>query len=320
MKRPSTMKLTQCQGRMSQCHKLSKKECIHHEASPHFDTDGFCTSKFFDRVMPKHVRSFDLSGDRSIRIVLQNTVFDKKIHHWDLFFRYTSKPCNTMPKVYQSRRHSYRKNNSKSPALTECVADSIALNRTAPRKVSEEDINSCTGEETVSSDEDLYPLRRRGHLKRPIPSACLVDLASATTPLSRGDSSAESRLSPITTFPEESGRSQDVFSPSSPWGHFVDLLITSNISDYEAFDFSGDSSSSRSFLPSHYSPDTPYAPTKKTKRRRLYSPARPVPLAHKQQSGELPSEYSGFILTSTFPSSSSMLDANLHNAFEELRF
>jgi hypothetical protein len=216
-----------------------------------------------------------------------------------------------MPKVSQSRRHTYRKQKEQSPDLIpEFSADSIAFNRTTPRLVSEEDINSCTS--GIPSDETLCPLRPKGQLKRPMPSVCLVDLASTNVTLSRGSSNPESCLSPISSFPEESDMSRVDGYHSSPWGHFVDLLITSSSEGLDSSD--GSSCSPRSFLPSHYYPDAPYTlypTTKHTKRRRVCSPAGPSPVTHNhQQTRELSSALSGLILSSRPSSpSSSCLDA-----------
>jgi hypothetical protein len=225
-------------------------------------------------------------------------------------------PRKTMPKVSQSGRHTYRK---QSPSvIPECATNSIALTRTTrPRKVSEEDIISSSCENSTSSDE-RFPIRPKGHLKRPMPSVCLVDLASANASISRGDSNAESCLSPHTTssFPEDSDVSQGDAYPSSPWGHFVDLFITS--SSYEGLD---SSNSPRSFLPSHYCPNAPYKlnpTTQHTKRRRYCSSARPPSVTHKhQQSGELSSKLCGLSLSSR-PSSASLLEA-AQDAFNDCR-
>jgi hypothetical protein len=222
-----------------------------------------------------------------------------------------------MPKVSQSKRHTYRKHNEQSPALIpEFSADSIAFNRTTPRMVSEEDINSCTSETSIPSDEALRPLRTKGQLKRPMPSVCLVDLASTNATLSRGGRRAESCLSHISSFPEESDMSRVDGYHSSPWGHFVDLLITSS---GEGLDSSnGSSCSPQSFLPSHYCPDAPYKlypTTKNTKRRRVSSPARPSPVTHKHHlPRELSSAQSGFIISSR-PSSTCLLK----DAFDDCR-
>jgi hypothetical protein len=224
-----------------------------------------------------------------------------------------------MPKVSQSRRHTYRKHNEQSPSvIPECSAQSIALNRTTPRKVSEEDIISCSSENSISSNNETFHIRPKGQLKRPMPSVCLVDLASTTASISRGDSNFESCLSPTTTHPEDSDVSHGDAYPSSPWGHFVDLLITS--SSCEGLD-SSNSCSPRSFLPSHYCPNAPYKlnpTTKKTKRRRLCSSATPSPVTLKHhQSGELSSEPCGLSLSS-HPSSTSLLKA-AQDAFNDFR-
>jgi hypothetical protein len=225
-----------------------------------------------------------------------------------------------MPKVSQSRRHTYRNHNEQSPSvIPECAAHSIALNRTTPRKVSEEDIISCSSENSTSSDE-RFLTRPTGHLKRRMPSVCLVDLASANASISRGDSNAESCLSHTTSYvPEDSDMSQGDAYPSSPWGHFVDLLVTS--SSYEGMD-SSNPCSPRSFLPSHYCPNAPYKlnpTTHKTKRRRhCFSTRGASPDTHKhQQSGELSSKLCGLSLSSR-PSSASLLEA-AQDAFNDCR-
>jgi hypothetical protein len=224
-----------------------------------------------------------------------------------------------MPKVSQSRRHTtYRKHNEQSSSvIPECAAHSFALNRTTPRKVSEEDIISCSSENSISSDERFIS-RPKGQLKRPMPSVCLVDLASANASISRGDSNAESCISPTSSFPEDSDMSQGDAYPSSPWGHFVDLLITS--SSCEGMD-SSNPCSPRSFLPSHYCPNAPYKlspTTQKSKRRRHCSSARPSPVTHKrQQSGELSSKLCGLSLSSR-PSGASLLEA-AQDAFNNCR-
>jgi hypothetical protein len=209
-----------------------------------------------------------------------------------------------MPKVSQSRRHTYRK----PTVILECPFNSIALNRTAPRKVSEEDIISCSSENSISSEE-TFLLRPKGQLKRPTPSVCLVDLASANASISRGDSNSESCISPNSSFPEESDMSRGDAYPTSPWGHFVDLLVTSS-SHEDSSD--GISCSPRSFLPSHYCPNAPYKlypTTKNTKRRRHCSPAKPSPVTHQhKQSGELSSELCRLSLSSR-ASSTCLLEA-----------
>jgi hypothetical protein len=226
-----------------------------------------------------------------------------------------------MPKVSQSRRHTYRKHNEQSPSvIPECAAYSIALNGTTLRKVSEEDIISCSSENSISSGEGFLT-QPKGHLKRPMPSVCLVDLASANASIARGDSNdAESCLSRTTSsFPEDSDMSQGDAYPSSPWGHFVDLLITS--SSCEGMD-SSNPCSPRSFLPSHYCPNAPYKlspTTQKTKRRRHCASARPSPATHKHhQSGELSSKLCGLSLSSSRPSSASLLEA-AQDAFNDCR-
>ena len=225
-----------------------------------------------------------------------------------------------MPKVSQSRRHTYRKHNEQFPTvIPECAAHSITLNRTTPRKVSEEDIISCSSDNSIWSGEGLLD-RPKGHLKRPMPSVCLVDLASANASVSRGDSNAESCISHTTSsFPEDFDMSQgDASYPSSPWGHFVDLLVTS--SSYEGMD-SSNSCSPRSFLPSHYCPNAPYKlnpAIQNTKQRRHCSSARPSPVTQKhQQSGELSSKLYGLSLSSR-PSSTSLLEA-AQDAFNDCR-
>jgi hypothetical protein len=225
-----------------------------------------------------------------------------------------------MPKVSQSRRHTYRKHHEQSPAtlIPEFSADSITLNRTTPRKVSEEDINSCTSDNNISSDKSLRPIRPKGQLKRPIPSVCLSDLASTNASISRRDSTTESCLSRTSSFPEESDMTRGDAYYSSPWGHFVDLLVSS--SSDEGLGSDGSSCAPRSFLPSHYCPDAPYKlypSTPNTKRRRFCSHARPSPVTHnhhhhhhhhQQQPVELSSALSGLNLSSR-PSSTYLLKA-----------
>lgn len=223
-----------------------------------------------------------------------------------------------MPKVSQRRRHTHGKYIEQSPAvIPEFLANSIAMNRTTPRKVSEEDINSCSSENSISSDK-RYPLRPHGQLKRPMPSVCLVDLESANASISTGDY-AQSCLPPTSSFPEDSDMSQGDAYPLSAWGHFVDLLNTSI--SHEGLD-SSHPCSPRSFLPSHFCLNAPYTlnpNTTKTKRRRHSSSARPSPDAHHklQQSGELTSELCGLSLSSR-PSSASLLKA-AQDAFSDCR-
>lgn len=156
-----------------------------------------------------------------------------------------------MPKLSLSRRHRRQTNLAQ---LNQDYGECSTLHRAAPRKVSEDEICQSTGENTCStsssSSELIAPAQvqdqDRPMLKRPAPSLCLVDL--------------------LTPRPEEeiSDEHQDfqAVSPCSPWGHFVDILITQD--DQKPH--------SRCFLPSCPTPsrDDPY-PLKQRRNRKTKS-------------------------------------------------
>lgn len=209
-----------------------------------------------------------------------------------------------MPKVTVSRRRA-RSLQNQSPASSQqdqCLlleTSHMSLNRTSPRKVSEEDINSCTVQNTYSSDEEPPQLRRMPQLKRPLQSVCLVDLLGT-----RDESNAPLCTSPGSSF--DGSEDPCLVSPSSPWGHFVDLLVPSTVEEQEE---AARAVSPRSFLPSACATVQPYT---KAKRRRIYSPSRPTTL---QGSGQESSEFEGFLLASP----NSMLDA-AQTALESFSF
>jgi hypothetical protein len=216
-----------------------------------------------------------------------------------------------------SRRRA-RRTLVQSPTLQDqCPLDNTSLHRTAPRKVSEEDINACT-DLTCRLEVEVPPLRRSAQLKRPSPSVCLVDLAPAI-PGKEDTPTTNQRnayfRSPVSSSFTDSEQSDEI-SPSSPWGHFIDLLAPSISSDDDDAELGR--ASPKSFLPSVCGTDQPYGLS--PKRRRLCSSARTsfFETKNKQASGQRSCEaIAGFLLAS--PSTCSMLDA-AQDALQGLRF
>jgi len=197
----------------------------------------------------------------------------------------------TMPKVSLVRRHR-RQSNLSSVAMTSAdvaPCTTASLNLSTPRKVSDEDIASPSPD--TSHYSDTRRQRRRASLKRPSPSVCLVDLDNTPqTP----DPPTEEGESHHTSEEEERP------SPTSPWGHFVDMLVPSDESMHsKSSQESTDSYQTSSFLPSCCCVSHEPYHRAASKRRRIKAPS--------------PKKLKGFVLH--FPES---LDAT-QTALQSLR-
>lgn len=195
-----------------------------------------------------------------------------------------------MPKLTRSRRR--RRDlfattvELASASLGAATLCSLA-HRTTPRKVSEDDIQSSSHESNSSSEQEEHVSLRvdetgqRKRLKRPTPSACLVELSKGvgachdrlvlSTPISQRSCHNLHSLSHSVSVSSEEDTEVCSSGSSSPWGHFVDLLQPSS----SASDCDEERPNCQSFLPFVQSADPPY-PLKRA-RHRITSPSKNVP-------------------------------------------
>jgi hypothetical protein len=217
-----------------------------------------------------------------------------------------------MPKLSLSRRH--RRQSNLALLSNECDPEvNTLMSATAPRKVSDDDILRSGTATTKQDGSNIFSSApARSSLKRPQQSVCLVALAGPQTVVT--PSVPQTPRTSNVTMAEFDGSSADVLSPSSPWGHFVDMLLPSSSSSSDDDDCSLRSTSGR-FVPScpqHYLPMTtttttttcssgfadPYPTTGSfhRKRRRIHSPSLHSSSHHHHQDTEPPHQLEGFVL------------------------